>query len=50
MDATSTGTLVTGGLSQFGDQGLTILGAVIVIAVGLIIFYWGMRKIRGVAR
>lgn len=50
MDATSTGALVTGAISTFGTEGLAILTSVIGIAVALLIFRWGWRKLHHVAK
>jgi len=50
LSAASTTDLVTQGFQDFSTEALIILGAVIVIFVGLLGFYWGMRKIRHVAK
>lgn len=50
LTAASTTPLVTSGFMDFSTAALTILGSVIVIAVGLLVFYWGMRKIKHSAR
>jgi len=47
MDASSTQALITGAVSSFGGAGLVILGAVIGIAVGLLVFRFGWKKLRG---
>jgi len=49
MDYSATQALITSSVSSFGAAALVVLGAVIGIAVGLLVFRWGWRKIRGVA-
>jgi len=41
--------LITTNISSFGAAALVVLTAIIAIAVGLLVFRWGWRKIRGVA-
>lgn len=50
ISAASTTALITQGFTDFSTSALTVLGSVIVIAVGLLVFYWGWRKIRHVAK
>lgn len=50
LSAASTTGLVTTGFQDFSVAALIILGFVITIAVGLLVFYWGWRKIRHSAR
>jgi len=50
LTAASTTALVQTGFTDFSTAALTILGFVIAIAVGLLVFYWGWRKIRHSAR
>jgi len=46
----STTELITGGLGDFTASALIILAAVIGLAVGLLVFRWGWRKVRGAAK
>jgi len=50
LSAASTTDLVQQGFTQFSTAALLILGFVITIAVGLLVFYWGWRKIRHSAK
>jgi len=50
MTASATQALVTGAATDFGASALVILGSVIGIGVGLLVFYFGWRKVRGAAR
>jgi len=47
MDASSTQALITTAITNFGAAGLVILGAVIGIMVGLLVFRFGWKKLRG---
>jgi len=48
--STTTATeLITDNVTNFGVAALAVLTAIIAIAVGLLVFRWGWRKIRGVA-
>lgn len=49
MDASSTQALITGAVTTFGEAGLVILGAVIGIAIALLVFRFGWKKLRGAA-
>jgi len=52
MDPISTTTataLITSSVTDFGTAALVVLGAILAVAVGLLVFRWGWRKIRGVA-
>jgi len=50
MDAASTTALITGAATTFGGAAVTVLTAVIGIGVGLFVFRWGWRKIKGSVR
>jgi len=45
ITAASSTQLITDGLRDFSTQALVILGSVIVIAVGLLVFYWGWKHL-----
>lgn len=47
MNATSTLALITSAATDFGVALLAVLGAVIVIGVGMLVFRVGWRKIKG---
>jgi len=49
MTASSTQALIISAVSDFGGAGLVVLGAVIGIAVGLLVFRFGWKKLRGAA-
>jgi len=49
MTASSTQTLITGAIGDFGTAGLVVLGAVVGIAVALLVFRFGWKKLRGAA-
>lgn len=49
MSASSTQSLITDAITDFSGAGLVILGAVIGIAVALLVFRFGWRKLRGAA-
>lgn len=48
--ATGTAALITGAAADFTTQALVVLAATIAIGVGLVVFYFGWRKLRGVPR
>jgi len=50
MSTSSATTLITDSLADFGTAALAVLTAIIVVGVGLLVFRWGWRKIRGVAK
>jgi len=50
MTAAATQALITSNLSDFGDSVLVILGAVLVIGVGYLVFRFGWKKIKGSLR
>lgn len=50
MSTTTLAALVTGAVTDFGTAGLTILTATIGIAVALLVFRFGWKKLRGSAR
>jgi uncharacterized membrane protein len=50
MSASATQALITQSATDFGASALVILGAVLTIGVGLLVFYFGWRKVRGSAR
>jgi len=47
MTASSTLALITGAFTDYGSVVLTILGAVIGIGLGMLVFRFGWKKIRG---
>jgi len=47
MNASSTLALITDSASDFGTALLAILGVVIVIGVGMLVFRIGWRKVKG---
>jgi len=49
MTAAAAHGLITGGITDFGGATLIILTAVLSLVVGLLVFRWGWRKIRGAA-
>lgn len=49
MSASSTQALITDGITDFGASALVILGAIITLVVGFLVFRWGWRKLRGSA-
>ena len=50
LSSASTTELVTTGFTQFSTAALIILSFVLTIGVGLLVFYWGWRKIRHSAK
>jgi len=48
--ASGTRALITDAAADFTTEALLILGATIAIGVGMVVFYFGWRKLRGVAR
>jgi len=50
MSASSTQALITGAITDYGTSILAILGAVIVIGLGVLVFNYGWRKVKGSAR
>jgi len=50
MSASSTETLITAGLTTFGGSVLVILGAVLTIGIGYLVFRVGWRKLKGSLR
>jgi len=50
MSTSSATTLITDNVTNFGTAALAVLTAIIAVGVGLLVFRWGWRKIRGVAR
>lgn len=50
MSASGTQALITGAATDFGTSALVVLGSVLAIGVGLLVFYFGWRKVRGAAR
>jgi len=46
----STTDLVVDGAANFTTAALVILGVVLGIGVGILVFKWGWRKVRGSAR
>ena len=49
MSASSTQALITDAITDFGGAALVVLGAIIGLAVGFLVFRWGWRKLRGAA-
>lgn len=47
MNASSTLALITDAASDFGGALLVILGAVIAIGIGMLVFRVGWRKVKG---
>jgi len=47
MSASSTQALVIDAISDFGTAMLAVLGAVIVVGVGFLVFRIGWRKVKG---
>lgn len=50
MSASGTQALITGAATDFGASALVVLGSVLAIGVGLLVFYFGWRKVKGAAR
>jgi len=50
MDYSAAQGLITTAIGDFGTTALVVLTAIIAVGVGLLVFRWGWRKIRGVAR
>jgi len=50
MDATSTKLLILGATSDFGIAMLAVLGAVLGIGVGFLVYKIGWRKVKGAAK
>jgi len=50
MNASSTLALITDAAQDYGTALLAVLGAVIVIGVGMLVFKVGWRKVKGSAR
>lgn len=46
MNATATQALITDGLTTFGSSILVILGAVLVIGIGYLVFRFGWGRIK----
>jgi len=46
MNATATQALITDGLTTFGSSVLVILGAVLVIGIGYLVFRFGWGRIK----
>jgi len=47
MDAAATQALITGAIDDFGTAMLAVLGAVIAVGVGFLVFNIGWRKAKG---
>jgi len=47
MSSTTALSLITGAATDYGTALLAILGAVIVIGVGMLVFRIGWRKVKG---
>ena len=46
MSASATQALITSSATDFGASALVILGAVLTIGVGLLVFYFGWKKLK----
>ena len=46
MDATDTGTLITGAFTTFGTQALLVLTALVGIGIAFYVFRWGWNVVR----
>lgn len=49
MTASDTQALITGAITNFGGAALVVLGALITLFVGLLVYRWGVKKLRGTA-
>jgi len=49
IGTTTATSLITSNIGDFAVAALAVLTAIIGVAVGLLVFRWGWRKIRGVA-
>lgn len=47
MNASTTQALITTAISDFGGAMLVVLGAVLVVGVGFLVFRVGWRKVKG---
>jgi len=47
MSSSTATALITGAATDYGTALLTILGAVLVIGVGMLVFRVGWRKVKG---
>jgi len=47
MTIADTTTLITGAFTSLGTSVLTVLGSIIAIGLGLLLFRFGWKKIRG---
>lgn len=47
MSASSTRALIVDGIQEFGGEMLLVLGAVIVVGLGFLVFRIGWRKLKG---
>jgi len=50
MNASSGVALITDAITDVGVAIVAILGAILTIGIGMLVFYFGWRKTRGVAR
>lgn len=48
MNASSTQTLITGAIADYGTAMLVVLGAVLAIGVGFLVFRKGWRFVKGI--
>lgn len=48
--ATGTQEIVTDNIALFVTSALVVLGAVAGVALGILIYKWGMKRLRGAAR
>lgn len=50
MSASATQALITGALTDYGGALLIIFGAVLTVAVGVLVFNYGWRRVKGSTR
>ena len=50
MTAAATQALITSSITDFGASALVVLGAIIAVGVGFLVFRMGWSKLRGVGR
>jgi len=50
MTSTTTLALITDAITDYGTAGLAVLGSVLVLGVGYLVFRFGWRKTKGALR
>jgi len=50
MSTTSATTLITGSVTDVGTAMLAILGAILIVGVGYLVFKFGWKRVKGVVR